>query len=254
MATEPSSARGGGGSDSAHQSLRAAREHVRDPDVRIEDLAGTRVGVRRSDREARVGAKEPAHRRMTRVERVEVGIIGLDLRDDRIRESDPLERLVPHQDAFDDGRAIGLRHVAIDPEHDRLLRIGQRRRRILLLEAPAIDQIGARRRRGVGREVGDVGGEVPDPVIRVARLHRFGQREEVVDETHEHAARIGRRGRRHRRERVGRRHDARQARRAEVVAHREARALVVCADLREARVGDGRVRTLMRNAASSSVE
>ena len=102
--------------------------HRVDADVGVEDLAGARVDLRRADRAERrrravVIQRTDAWRD---VERVEVGVVGLDLDLDRVLEADALERLVPLEDAGAHGVAVVLRDVAVEPEHDRLLRLGQR--------------------------------------------------------------------------------------------------------------------------------
>ena len=76
---------------------------------------------------------------MARVERLEIGVVGLDFRLQRILEADLFEGLVPLEHAVDDGLSVLDGDVAVDPEHDRLLRFGQRRRGILFLEPPALD-------------------------------------------------------------------------------------------------------------------
>ena len=109
----------------------AHRAHVHrvDADVGVEDLAGARVDHRHADRaERRLRHRLPAHRRMPDVGGVEVGVVGLDLDLQRILVADALERLVPLQDAGAHRLAVGERNVAVQPEHDRLLRLRQRAR------------------------------------------------------------------------------------------------------------------------------
>ena len=180
--------------------LRAQRAHVArrqalEADVGIEDLPGARVdlaGPDGTERRRRVG--HPADRRHADVERVEIGIVGLRLDDDRVLEADALEGVVPHQDALGDGVAVLQRDRAIEPEGDRLDRLRQGSARVLLLQAPAIDLMAARRARQIVAEVLHHGVEVTDARIRPARPHRLlrqhGQR---VVHAEEQAAHVGQR-------------------------------------------------------------
>ena len=90
--------------------------------------------------------------------------------------------------------AILVRNVAVEPEDDRLLRFRQRRRGVLLLEAPAFDVIDARRQRVVAGVVEAPRSEIPDAVVGGPRGHRrFGQPGEVVIPADEQAADVGHR-------------------------------------------------------------
>ena len=83
----------------------------------------------------------------------------------------------------------------VDPVHDRLLGLGQRRRRVLLLEAPAVDVVNDRNAAVVGREVPHVRAEVADARVGDARAHRrVRQLGERVVEAQEQAADVGQRG------------------------------------------------------------
>ena len=177
---------------------RLRKSHRVDADVGVEDLAGARVDLARSDAaEDRPRGRHPADRRMARVERLEIGVVGLDLRLHRILEAGFLERLVPLEHAVDDRLAILVRDVAVDPEHDRLLGFRQRRRRILFLEAPALDQVDLGRERRVVAVVEALLHEVADAVVGDARAHGLlGQLGDVVVEAEEQAADIGNRRRR----------------------------------------------------------
>ena len=117
---------------------------------------------RRADRETRVGGHEPAHRRVARIEGVDRALLVLLLDDDRVLEADLLERLVPFEDAVAHRGTVLFGDVAVDPEDDRLLRLGQRRGRVLLLEPPAIDVV------RLGGEL-RVGGKIPHLRSRNAR-------------------------------------------------------------------------------------
>ena len=135
---------------------------------RISPVRGSTT--RRPDRAVRrLRARSPAHRRVADVGRVELGVVGLDLDVDRILEADALERLVPFEDALPDRLAVLHRDVAVEPVDDRLLRLGHRRGRILLLEAPAVDVALDRHARHVGREVERLGREVADALVGEAR-------------------------------------------------------------------------------------
>src|SRR5437867_12435180 len=120
--------------------------HGVDADVGVKDLTAARVDLARTDAaEQGPRGRHPADRGMARIERVPVGVVRLDLGLYRILEADLFECLVPFQDAVDDRLAILFGNVAVEPVHDRLLRLGHLRRRILLFQAPAMDIVHARR-------------------------------------------------------------------------------------------------------------
>ena len=200
--------------DRSRQHLRAqrplvARRQALDADVGVEDLTRSRVDVARPDRaEGRARVGHPANRRAAEVQRVPVGVVGLHFDAHRVLEADALEGLVPFEHAGRDRRAVLFGDRPVEPEGDRLDRLGQRRRRILLLETPAIDEALARRAREVVGEVGDAGREVADPCVRLARSHGLlGQLGDRIVQVHEQAARIG-----HRARDAGPRHARRHAR------------------------------------------
>jgi hypothetical protein len=194
---------------------RPARSRVEalDRDVGIEDLAATRVDVARAGRAEggrRVG--HPAHRRDADVERVEVGIVRLDPRLDRVLEADALERLVPLEDAGRDRVAVLQRDRAVEPVDDRLDRLRQLGRRVLLLEPPALDVAHGRRARQVVAVVLLARAEEADRGVGRPRRHRLGrQAADRIVQRHEQAARIGQRARRARHRRAGRRAGLRHA-------------------------------------------
>ena len=167
-----------------------------------------RVDHRHADgAEGRLRHRLPAHRRMPQVGGVEVGVVGLDLDLQRILVADALERLVPFQDAGAHGLAVGERNGAVQPEHDRLLRLRQRRGRILLLQPPARDVTLDRRAGDVAGVVEGLGGEVAETIVGQARPHRrFRQRDQRIEEPEEQAADVG--------QRVGQRRHRRRHRRA----------------------------------------
>ncbi len=222
----------------------AAQARGIDADVGVEDLTAARVDLARPDAaERRTRRREPAHRRVPRIERVPVGVVGLHLRLDGIAVADALERLVPFEDALDHRRAVALGNVAVEPEHDRLHGLRQRRARILLLEPPALDVVHARRQRVVVRVIETRTGEVADAIVRRARGHRrIGQLREVVVEPEEEAPDV-RHGRRRRRR--GRR--AGRGRRLDDAGERVMRADVESRELgRAARLGDRRIADVER--------
>ena len=221
---------------------RACRAQVDafDADVGVEDLAAARIDVLRADRaEAHRAIGHPAHRRTIDVERVEVGVVGLHLDDDRVLEADTLEGLVPFEDARGDRAAVFVRDRAVEPVGDRLHRLGHRRARILLLQVPARDVAQLRRAREVVAEVLNDGVEVTDSSVGLARAHRhLGQLRQRIVQRDEQAARIRQRARQARR---------RPTRRHAGLRHRQARGRVVVLHLDHREVGrtahtrDGRV-------------
>jgi hypothetical protein len=134
---------------------------------------------------------EPAHGRHPDVERVEVRVVWLHARHDGVLEADALERLVPLRDGPHHRVAVLQGHAAVDPEHDRLHRLGHCRRRVLLLESPASDvALGGRACVLLG-EVEHLNGEVAHALIRQARHHRLvGKTGEGHVQAQHHAARI----------------------------------------------------------------
>ena len=211
------------------EAARTACEDVAHADVGVEDFATARVGVAGADGEADVGADEPANRRMASVHIVPMGVIGLLLGDHGVLETDLLEGLVPLGDAGLDRAAIARRNVLVHPVDDRLHRLGQRRRRVLLLEAPARQHVHARVGLQVRVQVGVGLHEVAEArVDRAARHRGLGQGAEVVDVADEEAARVRRGlGRRRAGHRRGHQRRRRDARRGEVHARRQRAELVV---------------------------
>ena len=126
------------------EAARTAAKDVAHADVGVEDFAGARVTVARADGKADVRPGEPADGRMRRVHVVPVGIVGLLLGLNRVLEADLLEGLVPLQDAGLDRLAVLGGDVLVHPVDDGLHRLGQRRARVLLLQAPAGHQVHAR--------------------------------------------------------------------------------------------------------------
>ncbi|EWS57824.1 hypothetical protein Y694_04242 [Methylibium sp. T29-B] len=185
-----------------------ARGQALDADVGIDDFAAARIDVARADgAEGRCRVGHPAHRGAVHVQRVEVGIVGLHLDANRITETDALEGLVPLQDAGADGAAVLVRDAAVQPVGDGLDRLGQRRRRVLLLQTPAVDEALARRAREVVAEIAAHALEVADAGIGGTRRHRLlGQPGQRVVDGDEQAACVGHgagRARHHRRARLG---------------------------------------------------
>ena len=136
---------------------------------------------------------------MANIERIEIGVVRLDARLDRVLEADPLECLVPFQHAGNDRCTVLFRNVAVDPKDDRLLRVGKLRRRIFLFQPPALNVIDARRDLVVIGEIEATRHEKADAIVRNARLHRrVGQLGEVVIETEKKTANVGNRRRRRR--------------------------------------------------------
>ena len=173
---------------------------------------------------------------MPRVAGVEIGVVRLLLDPDGIEEADPLERLVPFQDAGLHRVAILLRNVAIEPVDDGPLRLGQRRARILLLEPPAVHQVDLREGCQVGAVVPFAGHEMTDAIVGDARMHRLGQAREAVHVLQEEAARIFQQAGRPRRMRARRRRLGRQARQGIVGQYIERRLVVARPHLGEGRV------------------
>ena len=171
-----------------------AAQHVgAEADVGVEDLTGVRIDARRALREAGVRRHDPAQRRVAHVGRVPVRIVGLLLDDDGVLEADRLERRIPVFDAAADRVAVRPRDGVLQVEDDRLLGLGEQRRRVLLLEMPAGD---VSHRRLILAVVGVVvhhGQEVADAVVRQARpVARLRQLRDGIVETDQQAARIGR--------------------------------------------------------------
>ena len=134
---------------------------------------------------------------MADIERIEIGVVGLDARLNGILEADPLERLVPFQNTGDDCRAIFFRDVPVEPKDDGLLRFGQLRRWIFLFQPPALNVIDARRDIVVVGEIEAARHEIADAIVGNPRMHRcVRQLGKVVIEPEEEAADIGNRRRR----------------------------------------------------------
>ena len=170
-----------------------ARHHAFERDVGVQDLTRARVNVTGADGgKGRVGVHHPAHRGVTVVQGVELGVVGLLLDLDGIGEADLLESAVPFQDRGPHTFAVSQRHVAVDPEGDGLDRLGHRSRRVLFLQAPAVDQALAWCAWQVAGEVQHRGREQAQPRVGAARFHRrVGQRRKREVQPHQQAARVG---------------------------------------------------------------
>ena len=123
------------------QAANAACGHALERDVRIQDLARARVHVAGADgAEDGLRVHHPAHACGAKVQGVELGVVGLLLHLDGVADADFLEGPVPFQDAASHGLTVGQRHVAVDPEGDGLDRVRYVRRRVLLLQPPAVHE------------------------------------------------------------------------------------------------------------------
>ena len=216
-----------------------ARPRFRDADLRVEDFAGARVDGRRADREAGVGRDEPAHRRVARVERVEWRVGLLLLHHDRVLEADPLECLVPLEDARAHRGAVFLGNVRSRSRTRSAPSARQSGGRILLLQAPVVGEVGLGGEVRVRREIPHFGVEMPDPRVAAARLHRLRKRSQVVGVPEEDIARVGQvleRRERIRRDRRRRRARQRRLGIAVVRRHRERRLVGRAPQRFEARV------------------
>ncbi len=143
-------------------------------DVRLEDLAGARIGDVRSERV--LGRRgQPADDRVPCVLGAPVRILFLRwriLRDDRVPETGLLEGRLPALDAALDERHEHGGRRRIDVEDDRLHRLGQRRAGILLFEPPARDVAPALGAVLLAAVVHLLHVEVPDALVEHARHHR----------------------------------------------------------------------------------
>ena len=158
------------------------------PVLRVVDVRTRRVLDRR---------RQPADHRVARVFRTPVGILGRRrrvLREDRVLEARRLERALPALDA-----ALQIRNPLggrgrIDPVDDRLHRLRQRGRRVLLFETVARDVAALRRAVLVLAVVHLPHREVADALVEQARRHRLlGQQHHAVVHDDAGAAGTGRR-------------------------------------------------------------
>ena len=112
-------------------------------DPSISPVRGSRIGP--AAREAALVAVDPEDPRVADVHRIHVRRRVLHLHG--VPEAGRLERLVPPERAVAHRAARRLGNAGVEVEDDRRLRLAHRRRRVLLLEAPARDPL----RLGVSR-------------------------------------------------------------------------------------------------------
>ena len=176
----------------ADQPPRTSPEDIAHADVSVQDLAGAWVAVAGPHSEADVSAHKPADRGVDGVHVVEFSCVGLLPHNQGILEPDALKGLVPFQHTGRDCRAIALRDIAVEPEGDGLHGLGQRRRRVLLVQPPAFDVVHPVVGPQVVGQVGVAVDEVAHARVGAARRHGLvGHGAKVVDETDEQAARVG---------------------------------------------------------------
>src|SRR5690606_25082972 len=146
---------------------------VREDDIRVDDLAGLRVGMARSDRGPLV-IVEPADEVVLHVLRVllHVGPGGfvLVVDDDRVGDADLLEGLVPVEDAFLHPAAIADGNGVLDVELDRFRRRAHLEVGIALGERATRDVLNGNVLRAVLAEIAVLDREIADASIGLARL------------------------------------------------------------------------------------
>ena len=164
--------------------------------VRLDDLAGARI-VDVRPRCVLGGGRQPSNHRVARVFRAPARILlrrRRVLRDDRVLEPRGLECRLPVFNPFFQPRHPLARRRRIDPVHDRLHRLGQRRARIFLFEAVPHDVAAARRAVLVLPVIHLRDRKVPDALVEQPRLHRLlGQQHHAVMHQDAGAARAHRR-------------------------------------------------------------
>ena len=139
------------GRQTFHRQLRhdlvVLRPEVTDPavgqdHVRVQDLTRVRIHAARPDRRAHV-VRQPPDEVVPHVLGVELHVRArlrvLLTNLDRVHDPDPLECLVPDQDAVTHELPIPRRHRRVDVEDDRLLRRAHLAAWILLLDVPPVD-------------------------------------------------------------------------------------------------------------------
>ena len=161
-------------------------------DVRADDLAGARIGERRSVAgKRRVWRGGPAQHVVTNVAGIPIGIVRLHPHFKRIAKTGFLERLVPGEHAFGNRLAELHRCRVLDPPDDGLHRFGQVRGGVLLDQVPALYQV-AVGRDGIVGEVGDLFRKVTHAVVGEPRpVAVFRHRDQRVLQVDAHVPAVG---------------------------------------------------------------
>ena len=139
-------------------------------DVRPQDFTGAWIDEAGAvTAERRLGRGGPAQHVVIDVAGVPFRIVGLLLNHQRILEAGLLKRLVPFEGGLLDRVAELDGRGVLNPEGDRLHRLAERRAGLSFDQAPAMNEVAPRGGLCAGK-IGDLGGEVANARIFVARL------------------------------------------------------------------------------------